>query len=195
MGTALRPWLVLCALASAVLSGCQLGKPAANCATSTAAGAGGALGYGGGSGPGCGRGPWLLFAHREVDAGPARSQFLPVPTYNVYHYAAAPLTAVPTSPVPGGPPAPPVIIEPYSEGGGNPVPPAAPLPAPWRETPTEPLLRSDEQQPYDGRTTDAQAELPVVKAAATTSTKSQSGSILRLRAETLESRPSAAANE
>lgn len=194
MGTALRPWLVLCALAGATLSGCQLGKPAANCVTGTAAGSGGVLGHGG-DGPACGRGPWFLFAHREVDVGPVRSPFLPVPTYNVYHYAAAPLTVVPMSPVPNGPPAPPVVVEPHSEGGVNAVPPGTPLPAPWRETPTEPLLRSDDAQPYDGRTTNAQGEPPIVKAAAMSSAKSESGNILRLRAETLESQPSAAAND
>ena len=190
-----RPWIVLCAVACAMLGGCRSGKPGANCTTGVGAGAAAAA-----PGEGCGHGSWCLLGRsNDAAGGPVLSPFLPVPTYNVYSYAATPLTVVPVSPVSG--PAsgsqPPEIQQPPLEGEAIPLPPpSGPLPAPWRDVPGEPLPRPDDAPRFEGRATAAAAEESAVPAAAQPATMQSSaiqsgGSILRLRAETLESRPTA----
>lgn len=180
-----RLWIVLCAVICVTLAGCRIGKPAANCTTGAAAATAPEVA--------CGRGPWCLFGRTEVETGPVLSPFLPVPTYNVYNYAATPMTVVPLSPV-SGPAAggqmpdtvPPDVLPPTA-GEAVPLNPApGQLPAPLRDVPGEPLPQNDDAPRFEGRATAATVEESAVPAAT-----HPGGSILRLRAETLESRPSA----
>ncbi len=190
MVAALRPWAVLCAAGCVMLGGCQMVKPAANCSTAAVSSVEGAQGSS--DGKACRRGPWLWFAHREVDIGPVRSPFLPVPTYNVYHYAAAPMTVVPMAPVPSGPPAPPPVAEPRIERTGRTSPPSAPLPAPWRETPAERLPLPEDAPSFEKHSTDAREARHVTPASAVTAHEPTGRTVLRIRPETLDRQPEGA---